>query len=154
MIGPVARAPRQGLTLPPLIRQLGLVTRDDQDRVLAVEIRRRLVVLALIRIDDLAVAEGIPTDVAERVRIGYEALLAHVDRRLDVLGDTGGAVDGAGEPVESETRAFEAEVELRRVVIATERDELDRMVTHRKVSQAVADEVRAALDVDETTMRP
>jgi len=28
------------------------------------------------------------------------------------------------------------------------------MVTQRKVSQSVADEVRAALDVDETTMRP
>ena len=88
------------------------------------------------------------------MRIGYESLLAHVDRRLDVLGDIDEAVDGAGDPVEGETRAFEAEVELRRIVIATERDELDRMVNHRKVSQAVADEVRAALDVDETTMRP
>jgi monovalent cation/hydrogen antiporter len=150
----VATLVGQGLTLPPLIRKLGLVTRDEQDRVLAAEARRRLVVLALTRIDDLAATEGTPDDVVVRVRTGYEALLAQVDRRLEVLDDGGGAVDEAGVPVESETRALTAEVDLRRNVIAVERDELDRMVVHRLVSRPVADEVRAALDIDETTMRP
>ena len=150
----VATLVGQGLTLPPLIRRLGLVTRGEQDLVLAAEARRRLVVLALTRIDDLAAAGGTPPEVRDRVRTGYEALLAQVDRRLDVLGDRGGTVDGAGEPIGSETEAFTAEVDLRRSVIAAERDELDRMVARRKVTPPVADEVRAALDVDETTMRP
>ena len=150
----VATLVGQGLTLPPLIRRLGLVTRGEQDLVLAAEARRRLVMLALTRIDDLAAAGGTPTEVRDRVRTGYEALLAQVDRRLDVLGDRSGAVDAAGEPIENETEAFEAEVMLRRSVIAAERDELDRMVARRKVTRPVADEVRAALDVDETTMRP
>ena len=150
----VATLVGQGLTLPPLIRKLGLVTRDEQDRVLAAEARRRLVVLALTRIDDLAATEGTPDDVVARVRTGYEALLAQVDRRLEVLDEGGGAVDEAGVPVEGETRALTAEVELRRNVIAVERDELDRMMVHRLVSRPVADEVRAALDIDETTMRP
>jgi Na+/H+ antiporter len=150
----VATLVGQGLTLPPLIRRLGLVTRGEQDMVLAAEARRRLVVLALTRIDDLAASKGTPADVRERVRTGYEALLAQVDRRLDVLGDQSGGVDAVGDPGESETQAFEAEVELRRNVIAVERDELDRMVARRKVSRPVADDVRAALDIDETTMRP
>jgi len=50
--------------------------------------------------------------------------------------------------------ALAAEAALRGRVIAVERDELDRMVSRRKISREVADEVRAALDVDETTMRP
>ena len=62
----VATLVGQGLTLPPLIRRLSLVTRDNQDRVLAIGARRRLVVLALARIDDLAVAEGTPPEVTER----------------------------------------------------------------------------------------
>jgi hypothetical protein len=39
-------------------------------------------------------------------------------------------------------------------VIATERTELDHLLARRKVSDRVADGVRAALDIDETTMRP
>jgi len=67
--------------------------------------------------------------------------------------ETAGAagVDGQDEDL---TAAFEAEVDLRARVIAVERDELDRMVVRRKVTRQVAEEVRAALDIDETTMRP
>ena len=79
----VATLVGQGLTLPPLIRRLGLVSAGEQEQVLAAEARRRLAVLALTRIDDLAAAGGTPDDVTERVRTGYEALLAQVDRRLD-----------------------------------------------------------------------
>jgi len=150
----VATLVGQGLTLPPLIRRLGLVSPGEQEQVLAAEARRRLAVLALTRIDDLAAARGTPADVTDRVRTGYEALLAQVDRRLELLSDDGLAADDAGPPAEGETRSFEAEVELRHLVIELERDELDRMVARRKVSQPVADDVRAALDVDETTMRP
>ena len=66
----VATLVGQGLTLPPLIRRLGLVSRGEQDAVLAAEARRRLAVLALARIDDLAAARGTPDDVTERVRTG------------------------------------------------------------------------------------
>ncbi len=39
-------------------------------------------------------------------------------------------------------------------MIATERNELEQWLVRHKVSERVADGVRAALDVDETTMRP
>ncbi|HVC67557.1 MAG TPA: Na+/H+ antiporter [Acidimicrobiales bacterium] len=155
----VATLVGQGLTLPPLIRRLGLVSQGEQDLVLAAEARRRLIVLALTRMDALAADSGTPDDVTERLRTGYEALLDHVDRRLDTLGDHGDD-GGAGAPRpdggtgEVTRPTLDAEVVLRRKVIAVERDELDRLVARRKVGRHVADEVRTALDVDETTMRP
>jgi len=148
----VATLVGQGLTLPPLIKRLGLISRDEQDLVVAAETRRRLIVVALGRFDDLADEDGTPAQVAERLRTGYEALLGQVDRRLESLGDGGdGDGDGAdgGNPA-----AFDAELALRRRVIAVERDELDRLLARRKINRRVADEVRAALDVDETTLRP
>ena len=44
----VATLVGQGLTLPPLIRRLGLVHADEQDTVLVAEARRRLTVMALL----------------------------------------------------------------------------------------------------------
>ena len=103
----VATLVGQGLTLPPLIRRLGLVSRGEQDAVLAAEARRRLAVIALARIDDLAATRGTPDAVTERVRTGYEALIAQVDRRLDLLSDDG---TGPGAPAEGGTPAVEAEL--------------------------------------------
>jgi CPA1 family monovalent cation:H+ antiporter len=146
----VATLVGQGLSLPPLIRRLGLVSADDRDQVLAAEARRRLIVVALGRMDELALAGGTPDEVTDRLRAGYEALLDHIDRRLEVLGGGGGPVG----PEDDAGPALEAEIELRLRVIATERDELERLVARRKVTRQVADEVRADLDIDETTMRP
>ncbi len=56
----VATLVGQGLTLPPLIRRFGLVTRDEQDMVLVAEARRRLTVIALSRLDDLTGADQLP----------------------------------------------------------------------------------------------
>ena len=151
----VATLVGQGLTLPPLVRRLGLVGRDERDLILTAEARRRLIVLALARLDDLAADEGTPVEVTARLRTGYESLLDHVDRRLDTLSATGGTDDPESDDrAERDLPALEAEVALRSRVIAVERDELDRLVTRRTVSQQVAAEVRAALDIDETTMRP
>jgi hypothetical protein len=49
---------------------------------------------------------------------------------------------------------LQAERELRKLVIATERAELELLLARRKISEQVAGGVRAALDIDETTMRP
>ena len=155
----VATLVGQGLTLPPLIRKLGLISRDEQDHVLTAEARRRLIVLALSRMDELGAEQGAPDEVVDRLRSGYEALLDHVDRRLDALSANGGedgspeehVVDPGGEEGEA---ALAAEIDLRRRVIAVERDELERLAAKRSVTRRVADEVRAALDIDETTMRP
>jgi Na+/H+ antiporter len=153
----VATLVGQGLTLPPLIRRLGLVTRNEQDVVLAAEARRRLTVIALSRIDDLCRTDRFPEEVVDRIRAGYQSQLARIDRRLEAIDE--GAVDGA---VAGNGAAFAAgglgdlgaERELRRMVIASERTELGHLVARRKVSERVAEAMRAELDLDETTMRP
>jgi CPA1 family monovalent cation:H+ antiporter len=156
----VATLVGQGLTLPPLIRRLGLVTRDEQDAVLVAETRRRLTVMALARLEELTANERFPDEVVDRIRIGYESQLARLDRRLVALGsrdgdggDGDGNGDGDGGSVGTRGH-LEAEQELRKLVIATERTELDLLLARRKVTEPVADGVRAALDIDETTMRP
>ena len=92
----VATLVGQGLTLPPLIRRLGLVTPDEQDLVLLAEARRRLTVIALSRIDDLGRSDQFPAQVVDRIRIGYESQLARMERRLEAIdaGDLDG--DGSG----------------------------------------------------------
>ncbi len=153
----VATLVGQGLTLPPLIRRLGLVTRDEQDMVLVAEARRRLTVLALSRIDDLSGGSRYPEEVTNRIRSGYQSQLARIERRLEAMssGRAEGhdAGEGQGGAVGADGR-LAAELELRRLVIAVERDELDQWLARRKITTRVADEVRAALDIDETTMRP
>jgi len=160
----VATLVGQGLTLPPLIRRLGLVTRDEQDAVLVAETRRRLTVMALARLEDLTDTERFPDEVVDRIRIGYESQLARLDRRLVALGSrdgdddggsggSGGSGDGEGSSVGTRGH-LEAEQELRKLMIATERTELDQLLARRKVTEPVADGVRAALDIDEITMRP
>lgn len=150
----VATLVGQGLSLPPLIRRLGLVTPDEQEMVLVAETRRRLTVVALERVDDLTHSDLFPDRVLDRIRVGYEAQLARIDRRLEAIGSGDDGTDDPGDgsgPVGGE---LEAELELRRLVIAVERAELDRLVSRRKVTERVAGGVRMALDVDETTMRP
>jgi len=161
----VATLVGQGLTLPPLIRRLGLVTRDQQDGVLVAETRRRLTVLALARLEELTGTERFPDEVVDRIRIGYESQLARLDRRLEALGSGSGDGDGVGPgggdgagsgdglPVDGRDH-LQAERELRKLVIATERAELELLLARRKISEQVAGGVRAALDIDETTMRP
>ncbi len=151
----VATLVGQGLSLPPLIRRFGLVTRDEQDMVLVAEARRRLTVIALSRIDDLTRTDQFPDEVVDRIRVGYESQLARIDRRLAALSagddDADDTRDGTGT---GSGGYLEAERELRRLVIAAERAELEQLVARRKVTDRVAGGVRAALDVDETTMRP
>jgi CPA1 family monovalent cation:H+ antiporter len=152
----VATLVGQGLTLPPLIRRLGLISRDEQDQVLVVEARRRLTVVALAHIEELGHTDRFPDPVLDRIRIGYESQLARIDRRLEAIDAVGVVEDGSpaeGMDPDGPTH-LEVEQELRKLVISTERTELDHLVARRKVSERVADGVRAALDVDEITMRP
>jgi CPA1 family monovalent cation:H+ antiporter len=153
----VATLVGQGLTLPPLIRRLGLVTRDEQDVVLVAEARRRLTVVALSQIDDLGQTGRFPHEVVDRMRVGYQSQLARIDRRLEAIGSGDAAGESPEDPGDSSAVAsghLQAEVDLRMLVIGTERAELDHLLARRRISERVADEVRAALDLDETTMRP
>lgn len=93
----VATLVGQGLTLPPLIRRLGLVTRDEQDTVTLLRTRRRLTQVALKRIEDLGEMGRFPPEVVERLYVGYELQLTRIDRGLASLeGSNDGAAAGEG----------------------------------------------------------
>jgi monovalent cation/hydrogen antiporter len=167
----VATLVGQGLTLPPLIRKLGVVSRGEQETVEVMQIRRRLTAAALRRLEELEGDARFPSEVVERLHLGYEVQLARLDRGLRSLDQSDGAgqpdgpgddgpidEDGVGTPaVPTPAQAaaqVRAEQELRRLVIDVERSALVDLVTRRRVTQRVADRVRGALDVDETSMRP
>ena len=122
------------------------------------EARRRLTVIALSRIEDLARPSGSPTrwwtGSASGTSPSWPASTAGSRRSTagTVDGDRGRGRDTT--PSADRYGDLQAERELRKLVIATERTELDQLLARRKVSERVADGVRAALDVDETTMRP
>ena len=86
-----------GLTLPPLIRRLGLVTRDQQDQLLTAEARRRLTVVALSHIDDVSQTDQFPGAVVDRLRTGYESQLARIDRQLEIMGADNRSGDRLGD---------------------------------------------------------
>ncbi len=171
----VATLVGQGLTLPILIRRLGLVTRDEQEGLLLAQARRRLTVIALAEIDDADRTQQFPDEVIDRIRGAYESQLARIERRLEAIGnepatnvssparrddrapgvtDDGRALDGEeGRDGRIDSAALlMAERELRQRVIRAERTELDELVSRRKVSSRVAEGVRATLDVEETTL--
>ena len=125
--------------------------------------RRRLTVIALSEIDGFSRDERFPPEVVQRVRAGYDSQLARIDFRLEMIRSNGtgedptGSSDGYvedGGPQSDPAALLRAEREIRRLVIGAERVELDHLLNRRKVSKRVADGVRVALDVDETTMRP
>jgi CPA1 family monovalent cation:H+ antiporter len=174
----VATLVGQGLTLPILIRRLGLVTRDEQEGLLLTQARRRLTVIALAEIDDADRTQQFPDEVIDRIRGAYESQLARIERRLEAIGNepatevssavrrddqapgvTG--VTGDGRALDGEegrdggidsAALLMAERELRQRVIRAERTELDELVSRRKVNSRVAEGVRATLDVEETTL--
>ena len=178
----VATLVGQGLTLPILIRRLGLVTRNEQEGLLLTQARRRLTVIALAEIDDADRAQQFPDEVIDRIRGGYESQLARIERRLEAIGSDPATDGSSATPrddrapgatgatgVTSDGRALDgeeddehidpaallmAERELRQRVIRAERTELDELVRRRKVSSRVAEGVRATLDVEETTLLP
>ena len=188
----VATLVGQGLSLPPLIRKLGVVSAGEHETVQVMRTRRRLTATALRRLDELGASGRYPPEVVERLHLGYEFQLARLDRGLGALddttatdertgvdgpqgdrdgaeghpgvrapaagdaGDAGTATDGPEDvatPIDVEAQ-LRAERELRRAIIDAEREALGDLVTRKRVSQRVAEQVCSALDVDETTMRP
>ena len=123
-----------------------------------VEARRRLTVIALSRLDDLARGGGFPPEVVERLRMGYESQLGRIDRRLEMMssghGDGDDPESGPGPSPTCTVTACRPSTSSARQVIAAERTELEHLLARRKVTRQVADGVRAALDLDEITLRP
>jgi Na+/H+ antiporter len=127
----------QGLTLPTVIRQLGI--RDDgadaQEELLG---RRAAVAVALARLDELAAEEWTYDDTIDRMRKLYE----YRDRRFAAR--AGEAEDGDG--IEHRSLKYQKAV---RSVLAAQRAELVRLRNAGEISNEVMHRLERELDLEE-----
>jgi monovalent cation/hydrogen antiporter len=127
----------EGLTLPWVIRRLG-VTADDDGA--AGDSRRALARLSEVALDHLDAldpeTDGVPTELVERLRERYRARLAHLDRQGD---------DG-------QTDSDRAFVELAHDVLGVQREELRRLRAQGGVTPEVARRLNHDLDVEEARL--
>jgi monovalent cation/hydrogen antiporter len=127
----------QGLTLPLVIRWLGVGSDDegaagDGRRVLA-----RLSEVALDHLDALdAEADGVPAELVERLRERYRSRLAHLDAERE-----DGQPDG--------TRAY---AELVSDLLGAQREELRRLREEGRVTPEVARRLFHDLDLEESRL--
>jgi Na+/H+ antiporter len=124
----------QGLTLPLVVRRLGMAAEDEGP---AGDLRRalgRLSQVALDRLDALdPEADGVPAELVDRLRERYRARLAHLDRQRDQ-----GEQDAAG-----------AYGELVWELLAAQRAELRRLREEGGVTPEVARRLDHDLDLEE-----
>jgi len=107
----------QGLTLPPLIRRLGVTGGDTAERE---EAHARLVAAqaALERLDVLASRDGVPADVIEGLRARYA-------QRVERLGDEPDDMDEDWFRAYRKVRRDLLDVERRAIVDLRDRDEIN-----------------------------
>jgi CPA1 family monovalent cation:H+ antiporter len=130
----------QGLTLPPLIRRLGLAGqrqddwRDDEARLRAAE-------AALARIDELAAEDWVRDDTLERLRGLYDYRRRRFAARFD-----GGTAD---EDYEARSAAFQR---LRRELIEAERDAVVDLRRKGVITEEVMRRIERDLDLEHSRL--
>jgi monovalent cation/hydrogen antiporter len=126
----------QGLTLPALIRRLGVVAAEDEAAD-TTGVRARLAEVALGYLDALDPdADGVPPELLDRLRERYRARLAHLDQQREA-----GPQDGAG-----------AHAEVLRDLLQAQREELRRLRQQGEVTVEVARRLDHDLDVEEARL--
>ncbi len=125
----------QGLTLPLLIRRIGV----GHDQEIDAEDRARLLVAeaAIVRIEELREEEWVPDATAGRMRGLYEFRLRRFEARLDA--------DDDGE-LEGQSVAFQ---QLRRAALEAERAELLRLRGAGEISDPIMRRIERDLDLED-----
>jgi Na+/H+ antiporter len=128
----------QGLTLPLVIRRLGVGADDDGAAGDGRRALARLSEVALDRLDALdPEADGVPGELVERLRERYRARLAHLEQQQREDGQPDGS------------RAY---VELVHDLLGAQREELRRLRERGAVTQEVARRLDHDLDLEESRL--
>ena len=132
----------QGLSLPPLIRTLG-VTGDGIDEKEELKARLRLAEAAVARVDELAEEEWVREDTAERMRglYGY--------RRRRFAARFGAIEENDVEDYEDRSTAFQR---FQHEVLAAQREELLRLRNEGLINDEVMRRVERDLDLEEARL--
>jgi monovalent cation/hydrogen antiporter len=127
----------QGLSLPLLIRRLGVVGDGAEDREERLA-RRVSAEAALARLDELAREGGIPSELVASLRRRYQ-------HRVDLLGADGASEQTVAEHVEIHQR-------LRREVLGAERAAVLRLRDEGAIGDDVLREIERDLDLEEARL--
>src|SRR3954452_991890 len=128
----------QGLSLPALIKRLGIAG-DDGARQHEDEVRVRAAEAALERIEELEDEDWVREDSAERLRDLYEHRLERFRRRADADGELG--------DLDEQTAAF---ARLRAELINAEREALLDLRRRGDITEEVMRRVERDLDLEES----
>jgi CPA1 family monovalent cation:H+ antiporter len=126
----------QGLTLPLVIRLLGLEDDGVDDRLEA-KARIRAADAALVRLAELVEEGGVRVDTAERVRGGYNFRRERFRSRFD---------DGDDGKIEERSQSYQR---LRHELLEAERRELVELRGRGKINDDVMNRVLRDLDLEE-----
>jgi monovalent cation/hydrogen antiporter len=129
----------QGLTLPALIRVLGIED-DGTDGREEVKARIRAAEAALVRIDELAAEEWVRDDTAERMRGLYNFRRTRFSARFD---------DGDDGTAEERSQAYQR---LRRELLDAERNEVVRLRNEGVINDEVMYRVTHDLDLEDARL--
>jgi CPA1 family monovalent cation:H+ antiporter len=129
----------QGLTLPGLIRRLGIVRGSDED---AEELHARLAAVkaALAQIDELASADWTRDDTIERMRASYEYRKRRFAARAGKIEDDG---------YEDRSLAYQ---QLVQTVLGAQREALVKLRNDGEISNEVMNRVVQELDLEESRL--
>jgi monovalent cation/hydrogen antiporter len=129
----------QGLTLPALIRLLGVEDDGSANRE-EVKARIRAAEAAIARIDDLAGEDWVRDDTAERMRGLYNFRRSRFSARFD---------DGDDGSVEEQSQAYQR---LRREALDAERNEVVRLRNEGVINDEVMYRVTRDLDLEDARL--
>ncbi len=130
----------QGLSLPMLIRRLGVESDGDDGALEEAQARLRAAEAAIERIDELASEGWVRDDSAERMRGAYEYRRRRFNARLD---------DGDDGALEDRSLAFQR---LRREVLEAERAEIIRMRNRGLINDDIMRRVERDLDLEDARL--
>ena len=128
-----------GISLTPLIRTLGVQPDDQTDQELLLA-RRALTFAALARLEEIAMAEGMPQEVVADQR-------AHLEQRLGRLSVPADGEDGGDG--ERQAGAWAAARHLRQEVFGAERSALITLRNQGKIDDEVVRRLERDLDLEE-----
>ena len=129
----------QGLSLPGVIRLLGLETDDRTSREVS-KARVRAAEAALNRLDELATEDWVREDTAERMRGMYSFRISRFSARFD---------DGDDGAIEERSAAYQR---LRRELLEAEREALLELRRTGTIGDEVMGPILRDLDLEETRL--
>jgi monovalent cation/hydrogen antiporter len=135
----------QGISLPLLIRRLGLAEAEGEEEREETEARLRAAEAALVRLDELADEGQVREDTAERMRELYEYRRRRFAARHSEQAESGEEDNG----YEERSLAYQR---FRRELLGAEREELLRLRREGRISDEVRRRVERDLDLEDARL--